>query len=218
MYLSRIALNDKLRATMKALASPQILHGAVESCFKWDGGGEKRERALWRIDYLNGVCYLLILSAEKPELGHIAGQFGYDYNDIPWRIGEYGGMLEKIENGGKWRFRLTANPAKSCTNDSDTESGRGGIHAHVTLAQQKEWLINRAERNGFSVGCDSFDVTHTEWKIFRKTGQGDKVTLRVASYEGVLTVTDAESLKKALIGGIGRGKAYGCGMLTLARI
>ena len=44
-----------------------------------------------------------------------------------------------------------------------------------------------------------------------------RVTLGVATFEGVLEVTDPEALRRVLIYGIGRGKAYGCGLMTLAR-
>ena len=96
-------------------------------------------------------------------------------------------------------------------------SRRGGIHAHVTPEQQKKWLSDRVANCGFSVDADAFDVTHSEWKVFSKAKEGAKVTLRTASFEGVLTVTDAELFKKALSGGIGRAKAYGCGLITIAR-
>ena len=56
MYLSRIRLNESQRETIRAFSSPHILHGAIEQAFS----GE-RQRNLWRIDYLNGDYYLLIL-------------------------------------------------------------------------------------------------------------------------------------------------------------
>ena len=43
------------------------------------------------------------------------------------------------------------------------------------------------------------------------------MTLGVATFEGVLEVTDPDALRRALTHGIGRGKAYGCGLMTLAR-
>ena len=137
MYLSRIALNDKLRVTMRALASPHIIHGAVEACFLADI--KERERALWRIDYLGGVCYLLILSEKKPNLDHISAQFGYDYAVFPWQSADYDVLLRRIAPGQKWRFRLNANPVRSSTKDRDVRSRRGGIHAHVTPEQQKQF-------------------------------------------------------------------------------
>ena len=37
------------------------------------------------------------------------------------------------------------------------------------------------------------------------------------TYEGMLTVTDAELFRQALTQGIGREKAYGMGLLTIMR-
>ena len=43
------------------------------------------------------------------------------------------------------------------------------------------------------------------------------VRLSIATFEGVLEVSDPQALRHAVVNGIGRGKAYGCGLLTLAR-
>ena len=45
-----------------------------------------------------------------------------------------------------------------------------------------------------------------------------RVLLREATYEGVLTVTDADKFKELLCNGLGRGKAYGMGLLTVMRL
>jgi CRISPR system Cascade subunit CasE len=44
-----------------------------------------------------------------------------------------------------------------------------------------------------------------------------RVSLYTVTYEGILEITDVELFKEVLTKGIGRGKAYGCGMLTIAR-
>ena len=55
-----------------------------------------------------------------------------------------------------------------------------------------------------------------QWYTFtQKTGE--QVKLLGVTYEGLLTVTDAEKFREALISGIGRGKAYGLGLLTVVR-
>ena len=62
MYFSRIELDMRKRSTMKAISSPSLFHGAIESSFI----GE-RNRRLWRIDKLGGHTYLLVLSEDKPD-------------------------------------------------------------------------------------------------------------------------------------------------------
>ncbi|MFD8417091.1 type I-E CRISPR-associated protein Cas6/Cse3/CasE [Streptomyces sp. NPDC059650] len=68
-------------------------------------------------------------------------------------------------------------------------------------------------------------VTRARRAVFSKATTGSSgspggrttVTLDVVVYEGTLTVTDPPLLAQVLVAGIGSGKAYGCGMLTLAR-
>lgn len=209
MYLTRIALDTRRRETMAALASPGMLHGAVERCF----AGE-RERCLWRIDVLNQGTYVLILSGRRPDCAHMAEQLGFTGD--PGATKEYDGFLSRLENGQRLRFRLRANPVKSVSKGSD--GGRGKVCAHVTAQQQKQWLLERAEKNGFSLREDEFDVTDTRWERFMKrAGEKRAVVLRTAAFEGVLTVTDTAQFYKALTEGVGRAKAYGCGLMTVMR-
>lgn len=209
MYLSRIELNTALRETMKALVSLSMLHGAVESSFE----GE-RTRRLWRIDELNGKKYVLILSEEKPDLRRFSEQFGFPGE---YETKDYSPLLERISDGGKWQFRLTANPVVS---KSDGSGKRGKIMPHVTPEHQKRWLFDRAERLGFSLDPEGFQVVRSKRYDFRKKNGSDssRVRLLSATFEGVLTVTDADKFKDALCSGIGREKAYGQGLLTIVGV
>lgn len=213
MYLSRIALNAKRRETMRALASPQLLHGAVEQSFNGD-----RRRNLWRIDWLGDTCYLLVLSVSPPDFANIDAQFGYQDSTRKWETKNYDLLIERLQPGQVWRFRLCANPVRSSFREKDETSGRGRVFAHVTQEQQRQWLEARAGACGFSLKKDAFDVVHTQWFKFSKGTEGNrKVTLRTATFEGVLTICDLERFRQALLSGIGRAKAYGCGLLTVAR-
>lgn len=204
MYLSRIMLNPGLRETMKALVSPSILHGAIESSFT----GE-RSRRLWRIDDLNGKKYILLLSEELPDLEHFSEQFGYAGAH---ETKNYRPLLERIQNGEKWRFRLTANPTVSKQD--------GKIMAHITPEYQKKWLSDRAEKHGFSLTAGEFQTVRSEWyDFYKKNGERSaRVRLLSVTFEGMLTVSDPEKFKEALCRGIGREKAYGQGMLTVVRV
>ena len=213
MYLTRMLLNTKLRSTMRAMVSPNLFHGAIETAFP----GE-RQRNLWRIDHLGEKSYLLILSREKPDLTAAVQQFGDSTNENGWETKEYDSLLNRIENGSVWRFRLVANPTKSSMKKEagQTTTTRGIVSAHTALRYQKEWLMNRAGKNGFSLEEDDFSVVHSQWYIFRK-GHVDraKVSLYAVTYEGILKVEDKELFCEVLTKGLGRGKAYGLGMMTI---
>ena len=63
-----------------------------------------------------------------------------------------------------------------------------------------------------------FDVVHSEWKTFRKENErGREVMLLRATFEGVLTVCDAQAFTALLTNGLARAKAYGMGMMTVMR-
>lgn len=207
MYLSRVELNVGLRETMKALQSPSKFHGAVESSFP----GE-RERRLWRIDNLGGKYYILILSETVPDLTHFSEQFGYPGI---YETKDYSPLLNRITEGSVWRFRLTANPTIATRRVSGSKKQNV---PHITSEYQKKWLLDRAERLGFSVDEKNFDVTGRKWYSFYKNYGGDFVRLLSVSFEGILTVTDKEKFRAALCGGIGREKAYGQGLLTVIKV
>lgn len=206
MYLSRIRLDSSNRRTLQALSAPSKFHGALESSFSG-----QRQRRLWRLDRLNGELYLLLLSETAPELSGFCKQFCCTQEDAQTK--DYDGLLSRVQNGTKWRFRLTANPVISKNRDGD----RGKVTAHITTGYQKKWLLSHCEQNGFLVSEDSYDVTQSKWYQFYKSDQ-NRVSLLAVTFEGVLKVTDSELFRNALCSGIGRGKAYGMGLLTVMRI
>ena len=55
------------------------------------------------------------------------------------------------------------------------------------------------------------------WYRFRKGNTGKNVTFLAVTYEGYLEVRDPELFCRMLCSGIGHGKAYGAGLMTLVR-
>ena len=206
MYLTRIELDTTNRKTLKAFSSLSLFHGAIESCFI----GEKK-RKLWRLDHLNGKDYLMLLSENKPNADYIAEQFSGSPD--AWQMKSYDSLLNRIEPGSVWRFKLRANP----TYAAPSKTGRGRLCAYGTVDGQKKWLKKQAEKNGFTVHDNTFDVTEQEWHSFKKNDTTGYVKMLGVVYEGVLKVTDAEAFKTALMSGIGREKAYGMGLMTCVR-
>lgn len=216
MYLSRVQLDEKRRETIKALASPQILHAAIARALPGD-----KERSLWRVDRYDDKLYILLQSIERPDLASFTEQFGFVH--MPDEIKSYDMFLENLRAGQSWRFRLRANPTHSI---KLPDNSRGKVFSHITVGHQRQWLIDRSDKLGFTLpkshlaeGLSNeymFEVVESDKILFRR-GDG-KVTLGIAVFEGILTITDADTFNDALRNGIGRAKAYGCGLLTLARL
>ncbi len=212
MLLSRVKLDPKRRETMKALASPNLIHGAVEQSFPG-----LRERRLWRIDVLAGNMYLLLLSRESPDMTALFRQFGPEAEEPAWETRDYTPLLERISEGSRWRFRLTANPTVSKAKKEGAVA-RGKVYGHITPEYQMKWLTDRAQKHGFHVEENSSQIVRSEWQHFRKGTDGRRpVTLLSVTFEGHLTVTDPALFRDVLVNGLGRGKAYGLGMMTVAK-
>lgn len=207
MYLTRMELDVSRRKTCIALDALEMLHGAVESAFS----GPRRRR-IWRVDKCQGRCWLLILSEDRPDLISVSAQFAPP--GATWETKDFDVLLRRIENGGLWQFRISANPTYSVARPN----ARGRVCAHTTANHQREWLIEQGSKHGFSVAKDEFDIVQTQWYSFSKGVCKQKVRMLGVTYEGILRVTDAKAFRDALCNGIGREKAYGMGLMTLMRI
>ena len=206
MYLSRVELDLRNHETLRALNVPRRLHGAIEAAFEGP-----RTRRLWRLDRREGRLWLLILSEEVPELSGIVAQFGPPNGTAETR--DYEPLLARVAEGTCWRFRLAANPIKNVK----VAGGRGVVRNHVTVAQQEQWLAERATKHGFALEPEGFRVVDSRWINFEKATDGSPVRIHAVTFEGLLRVTDVTLFREALTRGIGRGKAYGLGLLTIMR-
>lgn len=208
MYLTRLELDEKKQKTRIGFATPSVFHGIVESAFQG-----KQHRNLWRIDHLRNKYYLIILSSEEPNLSEAVPQIGKD--NIEWETKEYSMFLSKINDGSIWRFRLCANPTYTI---KDGTRNRGRVRAHSTKQHQKEWLIDQGKKHGFKLTENSFDVMESKWLYFSKGIKNSKISMLLVSYEGILEVTDETLFKHVLTEGLGREKAYGVGLMTIAHM
>lgn len=206
MKLTRMELDVNRRSTMKALNNPNLIHGALEASFE----GE-RQHPLWRIDCLAGRYYLLVVSEDAPDLTGAVKQFGI-WGET-WQTRDYDAYLDRMQNGCRWRFRLVANPTHSVLRNGKSD-GRGKVCAHVTPEHQLNWLKKQGEKWGFDLKADEYQVMSSQWQRFQKNGSR-MVSLLSVTYEGMLTVTDEQRFVEAMKNGIGRGKAYGMGMMTV---
>ena len=225
MFLTKIALAPERRLARKFLGSPQAMHAVVMSVTGGhDGNGPGR--VLWRVD--RGVTTALyVLSPLEPDCSQLVAEAGTAGTQA--RTLDYSPFLASLDAGQLWAFRLAANPSYSASRGPGV---RGQRYGHVTVEQQRLWLMDRVPRFGFELmpvdhangeGIDkAVLVAYRERPVFnrrRPGGEGyDRVTINRTVYEGVLRVTDPEPLRRALIAGIGRSKAYGCGLMTLARV
>ncbi|AXR74409.1 MULTISPECIES: type I-E CRISPR-associated protein Cas6/Cse3/CasE [Auritidibacter] len=225
-FLSRIYINPRTRGGRLFLTNRQAMHAAVEGCFPPDGIDKSTGRVLWRLDKDRYRQTLYVVSPIKPDMRHIVEQAGWDGQE--WDTADYSTFLSKLDNGQKWAFRLVANPVKAL---SRGEGKRGKIVPHVGVEHQKRWLLERAHKHGFSLNVqdgagaipdlavtERLDHRFAKSRVSGTNRARQRITLRLVQFDGSLTVENADELREVLVQGIGRGRAYGGGLLTLRRI
>lgn len=209
MFLTKFEVNTARRGAKMLLASPQAMHAAALSAFPTGQAG----RVLWRVDQWRVSTYLYLLTESEPDLTHLVEQAGWPTTHA-WQTRDYTPVLDGLTAGQRYGFRLTANPTRSTRVHEGKRSQRV---AHVTAAQQLDWLIGKSDALGVDIGTSeepTVGVVARGVETFRR--EGARVTLSRATFEGVLEVTDPAQLRAAITAGIGPAKAYGCGLLTLA--
>lgn len=82
-----------------------------------------------------------------------------------------------------------------------------------------EWIVRKGEMNGFQVArvTSRPDPLTGDMQLGEK-GSGIKLSHKAILFEGLLKITDLHAFRDALVHGIGSGKAYGFGLLSLAPI
>jgi len=141
-----------------------------------------------------------------------------------------------VNAGQRLRFRLRANPTKRVAGKNE---GLGSVMVGkrvglATEADQLRWLLRKGERGGFAIPGSWVDAQHpdtgepVQLPNFRvdvvpegrdhngKPGHaGNFLAVR---FEGVLVVDNPEKLRTTVAAGLGSGKAFGFGLLSVAPV
>ena len=232
MYLTRFRFNTARSEARRLLSSPQSMHAAVMSSFPQIlPTAAPAPRVLWRTDRnASAEVLLFVVGPFRPDLTHLVEQAGWPAaaaSGTPgWQTFHYAPFLDRLDKGGTWGFRLTANPVHSVRNADAAPTKRT---AHLTPRHQVQWLLQRQEAGGFKVLPKPEDkqltdlgdehqviVTDQRGMDFGKQGAKGRVTIKAVTYDGRLEVTDPDALRSLLTSGLGKAKAYGCGLMTLA--
>ncbi|WP_339098041.1 type I-E CRISPR-associated protein Cas6/Cse3/CasE [Deinococcus sp. VB343] len=214
LYLSRLFLNDHDRQATADLRSAYSLHQTVRWAFP-NAGKENAplpdgERILWRNDGPQGI---LVQSVTRPDWDAVL-QLHPDYlRDV--QVKPFN--LTGLQAGQTLAFRLKANVTVSRFRDgqdkqSDPRTKREALRG---AREQVEWLERQGERGGFRlVGTDIAQSGNV--RLYKKQG-GAPMTLFAVTFEGLLQVEDPIQLAQTVQHGIGKAKALGFGLLSLAR-
>jgi len=235
MYLSRLVLNPRSPAVRRDLADCHAMHRTVMSgflSFQIDGDARAALGVLHRVetDPRSGRVTLLVQSRVEPdwsrlEGGYLTDDHGADINPACKRIDL---QYQAIGAGKVLAFRLRANPTRKI----DTKSGPDGSRRNgrrVELSRETDqiaWLRRKGEQGGFRLLSVRVDSAVANVRVVpgvkavgsRGCGGAQRLVFGTTLFEGVLQVEDAERFRRTLECGVGPGKAYGFGLLSVASL
>ncbi|WGD37192.1 type I-E CRISPR-associated protein Cas6/Cse3/CasE [Lysinibacter sp. HNR] len=237
-YLSKVFINPRRKAGLRYISNPQATHAAIMQAFPPE---TEIGRPLWRLEKEGTRAHLLVLSNLRPDWSHITEEAGWgDAEGAQAKIASYQPLIDLISRGREFHFKTTVNPVHSTTspqgkyakeaatktalNTPEGKRPRGTVVPHKTVAHQTKWFQDRVERWGFELSPLNSNTSSPAGKAFTLTNRnvlkfkhtkGSQITLNTATFEGLIRISDPEVALNSLLNGVGQGKAYGCGLITL---
>jgi CRISPR system Cascade subunit CasE len=201
MYLSKVMIHGSI------CRNPYEIHRALWQLFPGDADAER--------DYLFRVersgqqqAEVLMQSYREPVEQNAPGTSLTACRNYPLNL--------KV--GQRVRFLLLANPVKTINDQNGRLNAKGEVKkCRVPLIHEEEWRI-WLERK--LKGCAELETLLAEKRLplnFRKPKEKRAGKIQPVSFQGVLSIQDPSAFRDLITTGIGPAKAFGCGLLSLAR-
>lgn len=197
------------RRAVKALriTDPYSLHRVVYSLYPDQRSETEKTRSR-----TSGILYAdqggdhrgrkILMLADRTPAEKVEGQYGeVQCKPLP----------ENFLDHSHYRFKVIVNPTRRDSASRKLVAMRG----REAIA---DWFIERAENSwGFSVDRTRLQVDRVDVLQFNDKQQR-RVTICQAHVQGLLSVNDPRQFKASFTQGIGRARAYGCGLLQIVPV
>lgn len=202
MYLSILSFDMKHPSVRQALKNPQDMHRNLMKAFDDLGQSRERVRLLYRLD--EGKASLLVSSDTEPNWERVTG-----YHCEGMKNTE--GLKEVFTQGKVLRYELLAIPSKKVKGE-----GKNSRRVFLRESQEREeWLARQGKKYGFDL-CATPEQSPS--KIISGKKQDMEIAYTAVCFSGLLRIIDPEAFWTGYTQGIGAGKAYGLGMLSVAKV
>lgn len=246
LYLSRLLLNQQSRRVANELMHPYEMHRTLahafpEEAFAANGGEEKSTVFLFRAeqDDIRRFVTVYVQSVLEPDWTVLSEKCDYLLDTAEYPAQSCKDIMpayETLHKGQTLAFRLRANPTKRIGKTNADLPGK-----RVALVREEEqikWLVRKGRGDGLD-GAGGFELVMNEVedengdicsvarvtvvsegkKFGRKTEneRRHEMTHVAVLFEGLLRITEADAFRRTLLRGIGSAKAFGFGLLSIAK-
>ncbi|TMR33593.1 type I-E CRISPR-associated protein Cas6/Cse3/CasE [Actinomadura geliboluensis] len=206
LWITQIVPNTRDRAVLKDLRDATSLHRRIMTLFPEGLGTQARHQAaaLFRLEEQPSGFTVLVQSGIKPALDSLPADYGSA------RTKSLAPLLSGLREGANVHYRIIANATSKL--GKNTTAGRPKQVIPLHGADADQWWQRQADSAGM--------VLHSlhSSQLPGATGRrgNARMTHARTRFDGTATVTDPKALIEKIRAGIGRGKPYGCGLLTIA--
>lgn len=209
-FLARIRLNPNSADVQRDLRYATELHKTLMRMVPDELGDTPRHDTglLYRLDETEHESLLLVQTTTSLATHRLPGGYGIA------EVKNLAPMFAALRKDLTVRYRVTVNPAKRERLPLG-QKGRRGKVIPLVGAEADQWWTRHATEAGLHL--HSSLATSLRPAISRRNDT-NQVKHCLIRYDGTATVADPQALKATLLSGIGRGKSYGAGLLSLAPV
>lgn len=205
LYAGSLRL-DRRDIRMLKITDPYSVHRTVYSLFE----NIRREEDL-NSSVTSGILYadkggdfdgrrILVVANRPPDIARLGGCGVLEIKQI----------TDAFLSHDRYRFKIMLNPTRR-----DSKSRK--LMPIKDRTEILDWFTIKAEKSGFALVRENFSLDAIEVLNFAAKERRE-ITLNTATISGILHVVDAANFKKSFAEGIGRARAFGCGLLQIVPI
>ncbi|MFF3787770.1 type I-E CRISPR-associated protein Cas6/Cse3/CasE [Streptomyces sp. NPDC001933] len=212
LWLTRIVPDTRSRDARRDLSGPIGMHRRIMSLFPSDAAPDPRAHfgILFRTEDTPTGPHLLIQSTHEPDTSHLPDGYGTALTR------PLDALIDAIRPGLTIRYRCVASPVRK---PGATTRALYNLPPVVPLTgtAADEWWLRQADLSGLK------PLTHHSHPLDAIQGERhpdgappQRIRHSRTQFDGTAAIIDTDLLRTKILNGIGRGKAYGCGLLSIA--
>lgn len=201
MYLSKIEIHGKL------IRNPYLIHKALWGLF--NNSPDQKRDYLFRVEKRKFSNAAVLLQSERKPM-HL------DNDSITSIVFKPFSPVFNVDM--LLRFYAVCNPVKTIIDENGRKNAKGEVKkCRVPLVKEDEqlsWLTNKLQD---SAKVENIEVQKLPPLYFRKAKEARSGKIQPIAFRGVIKVGNPDALFNIFRLGIGPAKAFGCGLLSLAK-
>lgn len=227
MYLSQWRISADSSQILRVMGDCYVLHQKIMEIFPKGLSDRKADLSLlYRVERRapEEGHIIFIQSKIEPDRDFVStGSFAKGGEVNEFQTKKYSTFISSLSTDRLYGFLIHANPCvKKGTSTREARlSGEKNNGKRIAIKKYNDlafWLELKSFDHGFSLQELSIGEKVVKTGYKRKDGEKHRITCEGCAFSGILQITDKALFLRAVENGIGPGKAFGYGLLSLAPV